>query len=731
MPKLSIIIPVFNTEKYLRKCLDSIINQSLKDIEIICVDDGSTDNSSLILNEYAQKDKRIILISQLNQGQGIARNNAINIATGQYVGFVDSDDWVNSEMFEKLYNTAVKFEADIVHCDYYKVLGGELCPCTTINYLKKHSIHIAPYKPYNFKDKEKHIFFGISNLPCMRICKLDMVKQYNIKFAEIKYNEDNPFCLEMLVIAKKIVYINEPLYYYRYLSTSCSRMIDKPLKEMYNTLNEIRKKYYSNNITISFAFDRYWINVLFDEYLYYIPKTQKFKKLLDCQKNLTLMQNIFLCLKLLKKIIKKFCKKIKTENYIIYSFLGLKFKVRINSDNELKLVTENYNKVLANIKEKINQNRKIKVLFLVRENSKWGYDKLYHLLENSNLFEPFIVVSILTNVAKEIDKTRNNLNENYNFFKNLGYNVKYGFNSDENLYINLKEFNPDIVFYEQMWHLPNIHKPLEVSKFALTYYSSYSYEICDDKENYTSEFHRLLFKYFLEHNLNLQRYEKICKGNSKNCIVTGYPKLDAYNNTNKIDTSNIWKEPNKIKIIYAPHHSFEKDELNFATFKENGKFILELAKKYDETTWLFKPHPRFKFALLINNVMTEDDINKYYNEWLKIGRIYDKGNYFDIFKTSDLLITDSISFRAEYLPTLKPIICPTKHGSCKMNLLGKKIIEGAYITHNNKELKQTIENLINNNDTLYNKRKQIVEEIFGMTFNSSENIISIIEKDIK
>ena len=130
-------------------------------------------------------------------------------------------------------------------------------------------------------------------------------------------------------------------------------------------------------------------------------------------------------------------------------------------------------------------------------------------------------------------------------------------------------------------------------------------------------------------------------------------------------------------------------------------------------------------------MMTEDDINKYYNEWLKIGRIYDKGNYFDIFKTSDLLITDSISFRAEYLPTLKPIICPTKHGSCKMNLLGKKIIEGAYITHNNKELKQTIENLINNNDTLYNKRKQIVEEIFGMTFNSSENIISIIEKDIK
>ena len=92
MPKVSVIIPVYNVEKYLKQCLDSVVNQTLKDIEIICVNDGSTDNSLEILEEYAQKDNRIIIISQENQGQSVARNIALEKATGEYVGFVDSDD---------------------------------------------------------------------------------------------------------------------------------------------------------------------------------------------------------------------------------------------------------------------------------------------------------------------------------------------------------------------------------------------------------------------------------------------------------------------------------------------------------------------------------------------------------------------------------------------------------------------------------------------------------------
>ena len=111
--KISIIIPVYNAEKYLRKCLDSVINQTLKEIEIICINDGSTDLSLSILKKYATCDNRIKIINQENQGVAIARNNGLKYATGEYIGYVDSDDYVSSIFFELLYNNAKKYNADI------------------------------------------------------------------------------------------------------------------------------------------------------------------------------------------------------------------------------------------------------------------------------------------------------------------------------------------------------------------------------------------------------------------------------------------------------------------------------------------------------------------------------------------------------------------------------------------------------------------------------------------
>ena len=113
MPKISVIIPVYNVERFLKKCLESVINQTLSDLEIICINDGSTDKSLSILNSFAQKDNRIIVINQDNQGQSCARNAGLSIATGKYIGFVDSDDWIDLDFYEKLYNTAKKYNADI------------------------------------------------------------------------------------------------------------------------------------------------------------------------------------------------------------------------------------------------------------------------------------------------------------------------------------------------------------------------------------------------------------------------------------------------------------------------------------------------------------------------------------------------------------------------------------------------------------------------------------------
>ncbi len=112
MIKISVIIPVYNVEKYLRRCLDSVINQTFRDLEIICVNDGSTDGSAEILEEYKSKDARIILLNQENLGLSAARNTGLKIAKGEYIGFVDSDDWVELNFFEKLYEAAKKYNAD-------------------------------------------------------------------------------------------------------------------------------------------------------------------------------------------------------------------------------------------------------------------------------------------------------------------------------------------------------------------------------------------------------------------------------------------------------------------------------------------------------------------------------------------------------------------------------------------------------------------------------------------
>lgn len=111
-PKVSVIVPVYNVEKYLEKCLETLISQTLKDIEIICINDGSKDSSLNILKKYALNDERIKIIDKHNEGLSAARNDGLNAATGEYIGYVDSDDWVDLNFYEKLYNAAKKYNAE-------------------------------------------------------------------------------------------------------------------------------------------------------------------------------------------------------------------------------------------------------------------------------------------------------------------------------------------------------------------------------------------------------------------------------------------------------------------------------------------------------------------------------------------------------------------------------------------------------------------------------------------
>lgn len=377
----------------------------------------------------------------------------------------------------------------------------------------------------------------------------------------------------------------------------------------------------------------------------------------------------------------------------------------------------------------MKDKNKIRVIFIVSENQKWGYQGVYEAFDKDEHFEPLILISLLDVVHKGKDTTRLNFEENYNFFKSKGMNVEYAYKDGK--YLDLKSFNPDVVFYEQPWGLPKRYKPYYVSKFALTCYSDYGSCLFHSPNNYKQNFHKLLWKFFVDNKLDLTIFDSYNKSNSENCVVTGKPKLDVYFTKNETNDNAIWRDCDKIRVIYAPHHSIEQNSMNLATFLDNGKFILELAQKHPETTWIFKPHPQLKCALLNSGVMSEEEIDTYYKAWENVGRAYLQGSYFDIFKTSDIMITDCCSFLDEYLPTGKPIIHLINANHIEYNLFGAKIISQNYKAYNCKEIEEFFNELvINKNDYLKEARMKLISEVIDFSEPSSEKIINYLKNNI-
>ncbi len=428
---------------------------------------------------------------------------------------------------------------------------------------------------------------------------------------------------------------------------------------------------------------------------------------------------------------------IKTQDDSFYkrtaiTILGLKLRFK-QSRYLKKEVQKNYVKVIKRIKNKMKNGEKINVIFLSNEVQKWGYDFLYKEFEKSKYFTPKILVIPRKRQANKKDKTGLPLEEQYEFYRKKNYNVEYAYKDGK--FIDIKKFNPDIIFYVQLAELGEYDSPAELSQYALTAYAPYGYALTDFKGNYIPNFHGLLYRYFAEHDLNIKRFEKYKRGNSKNCVNVGYPKLDTYIEKNEnIQVSKYWKEPEKYKVIYAPHHSIGVSievDYNLSTFLQNGKFILELAKKHPETTWIYKPHPLLEYKLLRDKIMTAEEMKNYYKEWEEIGNVFNTGGYINIFKTSDLMITDCESFLSEYLPTGKPLIHPCRKDSIAFNPLGKMLINGYYNTWNNEELEQTFNQLVvEKNDTKKENRLKLINEIMDYNYPASQKIYDCLLNEI-
>ena len=152
MPKVSILMPACNVEKFLRECMDSVVNQTLEDIEIICIDDGSKDATGDILDEYAEKDSRIKVIHKPNSGYGHSMNVGIDNATGEYIGIVETDDFADLNMFEELYAVAKRCNADVVKSNYYTYVSHPEPQSTYFEVLKEYDLYDKVFKPVEHQD---------------------------------------------------------------------------------------------------------------------------------------------------------------------------------------------------------------------------------------------------------------------------------------------------------------------------------------------------------------------------------------------------------------------------------------------------------------------------------------------------------------------------------------------------------------------------------------------------
>ncbi|MDR1479553.1 MAG: glycosyltransferase [Planctomycetaceae bacterium] len=214
-PKITFIVPVYNVEKYLHECLDSVVMQTLKDIQIICINDGSTDGSTDILNNYAEKDQRITIITLPNSGLSVARNTAYSHVKGEYILFVDSDDFIDLSMAEKLYSHARLTDADIV------LFGMFYCNSDTTPY-KKIVPNFAQHEIITTTDQRSKLILESCGSVCDKFYRSDFLLQNNIKCPEKLLGEDQALTFLSLAASDKIAIFPEPFYYYRMVSNSLS-----------------------------------------------------------------------------------------------------------------------------------------------------------------------------------------------------------------------------------------------------------------------------------------------------------------------------------------------------------------------------------------------------------------------------------------------------------------------------------------------------------------------------
>ena len=336
MPKVSIVIPVYNVEPYLRECMDSVVNQTLKDIEIICVNDGSTDNSLEILKEYASKDARIKIIDKPNSGYGHSMNTGIDSATGEYLGIVEPDDYIELNMYETLYNKAKELDLDFAKGNYYKYSTTPYITNEMFSPFEKEDIYDKVITPSDFTKT----FIGSLSI-WASIYKIEFLKQNKIKFLETPGAsfQDTSFGIKTIFYAQRAMYMEEAFYHYRIDNTNSSVKSNSKIFCICDEMHELDRCYVSSPqkmlIVNALKIDKYTWN-------YNRLNTEGRNEFVNTYRNE--LTDIFLqkkyCDEILSPYIKNCCEKIIfNEGEIKFSPIEQIFSIKNSYDKKHKIIT--------------------------------------------------------------------------------------------------------------------------------------------------------------------------------------------------------------------------------------------------------------------------------------------------------------------------------------------------------------------------------------------------------
>ena len=232
MPKVSVIVPIYNVEKYLEKCINSLLSQTLEDIQIILVNDGSKDNSGNIAKECEKNNKnRIIYVEKENGGLSDARNYGLKYATGDFIAFLDSDDYIEKNAYEEMYNKAIEENADYVECDFIWEFPNK----------------IRVDKQYPYKNKKEMLSF-VRVVAWNKLIKRQLITDNNLEFPKGLRYEDVEFTYKLIPFINKFAYVDKPFIHYVKREGSIANVQNERTAEIFTVLDNVIEFYKKNNI---------------------------------------------------------------------------------------------------------------------------------------------------------------------------------------------------------------------------------------------------------------------------------------------------------------------------------------------------------------------------------------------------------------------------------------------------------------------------------------------------